>query len=258
MSNTIKRILVGIIGIPVILILVYLGGIYFFVFCLIIQSLCLWEFLKMFENKNIYPLKSLTIIISVIMFVLLSERYFYSIVLLIIPFFAEVFRGKRRNPLNAIVSVFGVIYITIPFALLNELGKNYLFVFYIFILIWACDTFAFFGGKIFGKHQLTSISPKKTIEGSVTGLLFSLITSVLFYSIESSFLDLTDSIVLGVTVGIVSQVGDNFESLLKRFSEVKDSSGIIPGHGGLLDRFDSLILVTPIIFLYFNFMKMIF
>lgn len=258
MSNTIKRILVGIIGIPVILILVYLGGIYFFVLCLIIQSLCLWEFLKMFDNKNIYALKSLTIIISVIIFFLLSERYFYSVVLLIIPVIAEVFREKRRNPLNAVVSVFGVIYITIPLVLLNELGKNYLFVFYIFILIWACDTFAYFGGKIFGKHQLTTVSPMKTIEGSVIGLLFSLITSVLFYFINSSFLNLTDSIILGVTVGILSQVGDNFESLLKRFAEVKDSSGIIPGHGGLLDRFDSLIIVTPLIFLYFNFMKMIF
>jgi phosphatidate cytidylyltransferase len=255
MSNTTKRILAGLIGIPLILILIYLGGIYFLTLCIIIQTLCLWEFLKIFENKNIYALKTVTLIISIIIFILLSEKYYSSLLLLLVPVFIEVFREKKRNPLNPILSVFGAAYITIPFILLNELGKNYLIVFYIFILIWACDTFAYFGGKIFGKHKLTTISPNKTIEGAVSGLLFTIISSVIFYYINNSFLNLNDSIILGVLIGVAGQVGDNFESLLKRYTDVKDSSGIIPGHGGLLDRFDSLIFVTPLIFFYFNFIK---
>ncbi|MFA5403802.1 MAG: phosphatidate cytidylyltransferase [Ignavibacteria bacterium] len=255
MSNTIKRILVGLVGIPLVLITIYLGGIYFFILCIIIQTLCLWEFLKIFENKNIFALKIVTVIISIFIFILFSQKYYYSIGLLIIPIFIEVFREKKRNPLNSILSVFGVIYITIPFILLNELGENTLTIFYLFILIWACDTFAYFGGKFIGKHKLTSISPKKTIEGAVIGLLFTLISSIIFHYLKSDFLNLTDSIILGMLIGIVSQVGDNFESLLKRYTDVKDSSGIIPGHGGLLDRFDSLIFVTPLIYFYFYYIK---
>lgn len=255
MSNTSKRIIVGLAGIPLVLVLVYLGGIYFSALCLVIQSLCLWEFLKMFENKGVYSLKVVTIVVSAVIFILLLQKYYYGFILLFIPVLIEVFREKKRNPLNPILSVFGVIYITIPFFLLNELDKNYLVVYYLLILIWACDTFAFFGGKFFGKHKLTSISPKKTVEGAITGILFSMISSLIFYFINDSFLNLTDSIVFGAAVGVISQIGDNFESLLKRYTEVKDSSNLLPGHGGLLDRFDSLIFVTPLIYYYFYFIK---
>jgi phosphatidate cytidylyltransferase len=255
MSNTVKRILIGLIGIPLILFLVYMGGYYFFALCLIIQSVCVWEFLRMFENKNIFALKSVTIILSAALFVLISYGYYYSLLLLSLPVFIEVFREKKRNPLNPVLSAFGIIYVTVPFLLLNELGKNFLIVIYIFILIWACDTFAYFGGKFFGKHKLTSISPKKTIEGAVAGLVFTIISSLVFYYLKNDFLNFTDCVILGLMVGVVSQVGDNFESLLKRYTEIKDSSNIIPGHGGLLDRFDSLIFVTPFVFFYINFLK---
>jgi phosphatidate cytidylyltransferase len=255
MSNNLKRILVGAVGIPVFLFLIYTGGYYFYGLCLLIQTICIWEFLKMFENKELKSLKTLTIIISVAAFVLLSQKYYYGLLLIVLFVIFEVFREKNRNPLNPVLSVFAVIYITIPFLLLNELEKNYLIVFYVFILIWACDTFAYFGGKFFGKHKLTTISPKKTIEGSVIGLVFTVIASLGFYFVESNLFNLTDSIILGIIIGIFSQIGDNFESLLKRYTEIKDSSNIIPGHGGLLDRFDSLIFVIPIIYTYLNLFK---
>lgn len=255
MSNNLKRILVGIIGIPVFLFLIYMGGNWFYALAIVLQTLCIWEFLKMFESREIKSLKTLTIIISIAVFILLSQKYFYATALLLLPVIFEVFREKNRNPLNPIVSVFSIIYITVPFVLLNEIEKNYLMVFYIFILIWACDTFAYFGGRLYGKHKLTSISPKKTIEGSLTGLAFTVIASLGFYFSGSNLFDLTGSIALGIIIGIFSQIGDNFESLLKRYTDIKDSSNIIPGHGGLLDRFDSLIFVVPIIYAYINFFK---
>lgn len=255
MSNNLKRILVGAVGIPVFLYLIYAGGYYFYGLCLLIQTICIWEFLKMFENKELKSLKTLTIIISVAVFVLLSQKYYYGLLLIVLFMIFEVFREKNRNPLNPVLSVFAIIYITIPFLLLNELEKNYLMVFYVFILIWACDTFAYFGGKFFGKHKLTSISPKKTIEGSIIGLAFTVIASLGFYFAGSNLFNLADSIILGIIIGIFSQIGDNFESLLKRYTEIKDSSNIIPGHGGLLDRFDSLIFVIPIIYTYLNLFK---
>ncbi len=255
MTNTFKRILVGVVGIPLILVLVYFGGIYFFILCLIIQTLCLYEFLKMLESKNILTLKVFTVLISIAIFILLSEKYYYSLGLMLLLILVEIFREKNRNPLNPILSIFGIFYITVPFYLLYELGENSIFIYYIFILIWASDTFAYFGGKILGKHKLTSISPNKTIEGAVVGFIFTLISSLVFYFIVNDFFSLKDSIILGTLIGIGSQVGDNFESLLKRWAGVKDSSNIIPGHGGLLDRFDSLIFVTPIFFVYINFIK---
>jgi len=255
MSNNLKRILVGIVGIPVFLFLIYMGGYYFLGLALLLQTICIWEFLKMFESREIKSLKTLTILISIAVFILMSQKYFIGTALLLLPIIFEVFREKNRNPLNPIVSIFSIVYITVPFVLLNEIEKNYLMVFYIFILIWVCDTFAYFGGRLYGKHKLTSISPKKTIEGSLTGLAFTVITSLGFYFAGSGLFNLTDSIVLGIIIGIFSQVGDNFESLLKRYTDIKDSSNIIPGHGGLLDRFDSLIFVVPIIYAYLIFFK---
>jgi phosphatidate cytidylyltransferase len=255
MSNTLTRILVGIIGIPLVLLLIYLGGVYLFILCLVLQSICLWEFLRMFENKNIFALKTVSIFISIVIFILLSQKYYYGILLLVIPVMIEVFREKKRNPLNPMISIFGILYVTIPFLLMNELGKDFIVLLYVLILIWVCDTFAYFGGKYFGKHKLTSISPKKTIEGAVIGFMFTIAASVVFYFLSTGVLNFFDSIILGVMIGIFSQIGDNFESLLKRYTEIKDSSNILPGHGGLLDRFDSLIFILPLIYFYFNFIK---
>jgi phosphatidate cytidylyltransferase len=255
MSNNSKRIIVGIIGIPLFLYIIYTGGIYFTILSMVIQSLCLWEFLKMFESREIFPLKIFTIILSLTLYILLYYKYYAGAVILLFPVLAEVFREKKRNPLNAVLSVFGILYITIPFLLLNELEKNYLVVIYLFVLIWSCDTFAYFGGKLFGRHKLTSISPNKTIEGAVSGMLFTVAASFAFYYFKVDFINLRDCIVLGLMIGAVSQAGDNFESLLKRYTRVKDSSMIIPGHGGLLDRFDSLIFVTPFLYIYFYFIQ---
>lgn len=169
---------------------------------------------------------------------------------------AEVFRAKH-NPLNSVVSVFGLFYAAVPFLLLTKIiyYGQFNYIIYIFILIWTCDSMAFFGGKFLGKHKLSAISPKKTWEGSVTGLVFTLIASYLFYYFSDGKLTLVDAIVLGLIIGIFSQIGDLFESLFKRKLNVKDSSHIIPGHGGVLDRFDSLIFVSPLIFIYLTYFK---
>ena len=261
MSNIVKRILIGFIGIPIILFLIFKGGLYFFVFTLIVQSVCLFEFNKMFEKRKYYPLKILAILCSLI-FLYVSyfwESYMTLCVLsiIILTISVEVFRKGKRNPVNPVISIFSMLYITVPFILLNELLliKNFNVVFYVVVLIWSCDTFAYFGGKYFGKHLLSSISPKKTWEGSVIGFIFTNITSLIFHFYFPETLSLKDALIVGSAVGIFGQIGDLFESMLKRYNEVKDSSNIIPGHGGVLDRFDSLIFVSPIVFVYFNYLK---
>lgn len=117
--------------------------------------------------------------------------------------------------------------------------------------IWICDSAAYFGGKALGKHKLMeSVSPKKTWEGAISGLLFGMIAMAIAIPLLFPNLTIVDGIMIGAIVGIVGQLGDLFESHIKRACGIKDSSQIIPGHGGLLDRFDSLIVVAPTVLIY--------
>ncbi len=117
--------------------------------------------------------------------------------------------------------------------------------------IFLCDSAAFFIGSYFGKHHFSSISPKKTIEGSVAGLIMSIITvSIGWYFFADDKYPLILGIILGLLTGLFAQIGDLLVSLIKRYFNVKDSSNLIPGHGGILDRFDSLFFAAPIINLY--------
>jgi phosphatidate cytidylyltransferase len=121
----------------------------------------------------------------------------------------------------------------------------------IFITLWMTDSAAYFIGSAIGKHKLfPRVSPNKSWEGAIAGFVFAIITLVVLKSILLNFLDWTDVIAFGIIIGIFGQVGDLIESLIKRDANVKDSSNIIPGHGGIFDRFDSLLFSAPIIFLY--------
>lgn len=266
MSNLTKRIIAGIFGIPLLLYISYSGGYLLLGLTLILNTIALWEFLTMFERKEIYTLKIFTIFTAdaLLAFSVLSTGIsillFHNILFYIIIFITmEIFRKDKRNPLNPVISIFGLFYITIPFILLNFLQSESvkLIIVIIFILIWICDSMAYFGGRMFGKHKLSSISPNKTWEGSVTGFIFTVIISVVLHYTLPTDITLSNFIVIGVITGIFSQTGDLFESMLKRYCGVKDSSDLIPGHGGILDRFDSLIFVVPAIFLYLSFLKML-
>jgi phosphatidate cytidylyltransferase len=124
----------------------------------------------------------------------------------------------------------------------------------LFAAIWICDSAAYFAGKAFGRHLLFErVSPNKTWEGAVAGCVAAIGAFLVARALVLPYLPLAGAIVCGAVVGIFGQVGDLAESLLKRDAGVKDSSTIIPGHGGVLDRFDSLMFVSPLIFLYCDF-----
>lgn len=259
MSNMLKRIIVGIIGIPVLISVFYFSGIPFLVFSLIVSSIALWEFLSMTEKKNFQPQKIAGIVLSVgvILISYFTEIDFISLIFIssAILISMEVLKKENHNPLNPAIVLFGLIYITIPFSILsgiNEYSELNL-VIYIFVLIWTCDSSAYFGGKAFGKNKLSQISPNKTWEGSASGFLMTVIVSLAIHYIFPDKLNFSDALITGIIIGIFSQFGDLFESMIKRYCGVKDSSEIIPGHGGILDRFDSVIFVAPLIFIFFKF-----
>ncbi len=121
----------------------------------------------------------------------------------------------------------------------------------IFIAIWICDSAAYFIGKGFGKHKLFErVSPKKTREGAIAGFVFGIIGFWAATEILLINFPLQHSIVIGIIVGTIGQIGDLAESQLKRDADIKDSSAILPGHGGMLDRFDSILFVVPVVYIY--------
>lgn len=124
----------------------------------------------------------------------------------------------------------------------------------IFVTIWVCDSGAYFAGRAFGRHKLfPRVSPNKTWEGALAGMAAAVAAFVLLQQLLLPYLQVRDALVCGGTIGLFGQMGDLAESLLKRDAGVKDSSALIPGHGGILDRFDSLLFVAPLLFFYLDF-----
>jgi len=121
-------------------------------------------------------------------------------------------------------------------------------------IIWICDTAAYHTGVALGRHQLfPRVSPNKTWEGAVSGFVFAILSALAARALVLDYLGIGDAIVLGCIVGIFGQTGDLFESALKRDAGVKDSSNLLPGHGGVLDRFDSLLFVAPLAYIYIDY-----
>ena len=203
---------------------------------------------------------------------------------LILVLMIELFRNKGSVFVNAGYTILGVVYIgaflatligvrelfgsEFPFRLAQTsikglsdasaqpvvYGWGGLTIISIFAAIWICDSAAYFGGRATGRHKLfTRVSPNKTWEGAVWGFFGAVGTMIVAQKFFLPYLRFHQALAIGVIIGVFGQIGDLVESLFKRDAGVKDSSTIIPGHGGVLDRFDSLIFVSPILYLYMAF-----
>lgn len=171
-----------------------------------------------------------------------------------------LFNEKKTTLTSYSKYVYLIGYIILPFLLITKIpfgkvGYNPKIIISIFILIWTNDTFAYIVGKSIGKRKLfEKVSPKKTIEGFVGGVLFAVLAS---YIISKYYIEIVESntfiwIITALIVSIFGTIGDLIESKFKRIAGVKDSGRIMPGHGGILDRLDSVIFATPIIFLFYQ------
>jgi phosphatidate cytidylyltransferase len=177
----------------------------------------------------------------------------------------ELYRKKERPFGNIAFAIFGVVYISLPFAFLNylavynplgiHLAYNPWLVMGFFILIWTNDTGAYLAGRAFGKNKLFErISPKKTWEGAIGGLLLTLVAAFLLNK-YSSLLNITHWMIIATIIVVFGNLGDLTESLFKRSVNIKDSGSILPGHGGLLDRFDAVLIAAPMVFTYLYFIS---
>ncbi len=267
MGNFTKRVVFGLIYGGFVIASSYFGPPYFYGLFFIFMIFSLYEFSNMIQQKSIYPyILAVTSFISAIISnsnsLHLEEDVlqkiivaFFTIVLYFTLITALV--SSRKIAIQYLGRIFlSLIYIIIPFSLLimipylnHENEYNYTIIIGIFLLIWSNDVFAFLIGKNFGKHKLIErVSPNKTIEGFFGGLFFTFIAG---YLISKYFgLSLQHWMVMAGIVGIFGVLGDLVESMFKRQAKIKDSSNFIPGHGGFLDRLDSIIFVSPFIFVY--------
>lgn len=261
-----RRALSGIVFVSVLIFSILFSKVTFITLFFILMLFCLYEFQNMIKLKSIFPF-----IIGSLLFIFgnifNSEEGFYRtlieyvgvlLFLTIFITFASILFAKKEEVISHLGKIFlSVIYIVVPFTLMVQipfLNTDYNYVnttiLGVFILIWTNDTFAFLVGKNIGKHKLLErISPNKTIEGFIGGMVFTFgVSFILANSFDS--LTIVQWIVIAGIVSIFGVLGDLIESMFKRQAGVKDSSNFIPGHGGFLDRFDSVIFAAPFIFIY--------
>jgi phosphatidate cytidylyltransferase len=269
LGNTAQRVLVSVVAIPVMVAASYFGSIYFFLLTAFIATVSFYEFCRFVKNKSIYTNTWLGILFILLLltneYFHYLEIYFLILTLTVLLSLFELFRNRGSAIINIGTTLLGILYIGFFADALLGIRELYPRIEYLYVRggyliisilasIWICDSAAFFGGISLGKHKLfPRVSPKKSWEGAVFGFIFAVLTMILAKVIILDFLSWTSVIILGVIIGTIGQVGDLVESLFKRDAGVKDSSALIPGHGGIFDRFDSLLYTAPVILLYFKY-----
>lgn len=228
----------------------------------IFATVCIYEFSKIIKLKSFIPY---IFLIGIIFLSIKKITFSYTEPLLIISLIGLttlLYLLISTKPIKYVTFsqklILHIIYLVLPFFFLIKLpfiNDNYLpnIIIYIILIIWTNDSFAFLVGKNFGKHKLfKSVSPKKTIEGFIGGLIFSIFAGFLIAKYSGVF-SILDWIVIAIIVAVLGSLGDLVESKFKRQANVKDSGTIMPGHGGLLDRLDSLFFLAPFVYLYVHY-----
>lgn len=261
MNSTLTRAISGAVYIVLLISATFYSSNSFLLFFGILLLIAVSEFCKLVNLKNIVPM-----LIAVGLFILCNLSYTIKtndILILLATLLVSIkalffLFDKKNKPVDSLSKyVYLIGYIILPFVLITKIpfvenNYNPNIILSIFILIWVNDTFAFLVGKTFGKHKLfEKVSPKKTIEGFVGGFIFSIVAGIIL----AQFLMLQSYIhwiFIAVLASVFGTLGDLVESKFKRIANVKDSGNIMPGHGGVLDRLDSIIFVAPIVFLFYQ------
>jgi phosphatidate cytidylyltransferase len=263
------RIASGVLFVPLLILLARAGGLAFAGFVAFEVALGLAEFYRMMRGKGLHPYPLLGLLCGLgVVWKALHPHQSQSDLLLTGAVLVTLGLGLRRPELKGriegmAVTLFGVLYVgwlSAHLVLLRELpwrvgqvryADGAAYVLLAFFLTWSCDTGAYAIGRLFGRTRPWSrISPRKSLEGSAGGMAASIAAAFVARAWFAPFLSVVDAVVLGLGVGVFAQVGDLVESMVKRDSGHGDSSDLIPGHGGVLDRFDSLYFAAPLVFYY--------
>ena len=263
-----KRLISTGIGIIILLLVMISNNIYVFNIALTVIALIgISEFYKAFKAKGVKTISLIGYIVTLGLFfvnheIIASSDQIKNILILAMPilvlilFCKSVFSNMKNNIQDIAITIFGIIYV--PFFLMfvtltRQLEYGEFLVWYILFGAWITDSFAYLIGSKFGKHKFSKISPNKSVEGSIAGC----ISTAVVYGIYTSFLttqglDLNwaEMAFIGIIISIISQIGDLAASAIKRYCGIKDFGSIMPGHGGILDRFDSIIMISPFVYIF--------
>lgn len=278
--NLISRILVAIVAMPVMLWIIYQGGVWLFGMVLLLAILGITEFLL---NEGFYPSSSyfwlgqVGVILSIsitagffdiVKLIPVLENEMTALIILLLLLFVistkllaigklppqELFRQSSHF-------LWGVIYIGLLYPFVYKVGEGINginggdLLLLLFLILWIGDSAAMGFGKLLGKHKLApSVSPNKTIEGFIGGVFGAIVVGIILYFWKFQNIHILHIVIVSLGCSVSGQIGDLVESMWKRSLQIKDSSNLIPGHGGTLDRFDSLLFAAPFMYLYFNLM----
>lgn len=253
------RVTSAIIGLLV-LIISLSGPKYIFTFALFIVSLIglleVFNILKV-SSVGFKYIGSFALFMLIFFYNNINILYASLFLLILFPFILVIFSNNKNSIQDVYITIVGTIIMGILMSYVlkvRDFENGSLLVWLIFIGAWTTDTFAYYFGIRFGKHKLTPISPKKSIEGSIAGFVACILFTILFgYFMQIKYgvsYAVYNYIIIGIISGILSQIGDLSASLLKRSVDAKDFGTIMPGHGGVLDRFDSVLFVAPGVYFY--------
>ncbi|NOZ34361.1 MAG: phosphatidate cytidylyltransferase [Chlorobi bacterium] len=273
--NLLKRALSALIFVIVLLGGILINEYLYVVVFLLITLVALSEAYHLFEKTGNKPQKYYGLFVGLTVWLLTffvaredipPVSYFIAIFLIIFLFIFEIYQDREDYFLSIAFTVFGIVYVVIPMATLNFIafsGINkgvftHKYLLALFVILWINDTGAYLIGSKFGKTKLFErISPNKTWEGTIGGAIFAFVAAYII-SLYFKSLTLPEWIIFAVVTVVFGVYGDLTESWLKRRAGIKDSGTIMPGHGGLLDRFDSTLFAAPMIFLYLKIIEYFF
>lgn len=295
MSNNLLRILTGLIGIPIVVGLAYLGGWAFLALVAVMALMAQHEVYHLLKAAGLAPRVTLGLVLGalVLLHQMVPAALAAAIAVLVLAIaFSPFDRATSTNgdtgrpelavaaggPQSMAATVFGVIYPTALLGFLAEIrgggdasvgtaseagafavtsvtdGQAFALTIAVLILVWTTDTLAYFVGRSLGKRPLApSVSPKKTWEGTIGGALSAIVAGIILKLTLLPFLGWPHVVVVALLCGSLGQLGDLAESKMKRAVGIKDSGALLPGHGGMLDRFDSMIVVAPSVYLYLRY-----
>lgn len=277
MNNFIQRTLTGAVFVTVLIGSILINPVSFFILFFLLTVFSVLEFYKLIATDELKPQVITGVAISAILFLCFtyfSQQYIranfvadikivtsFPVVLALLfalVFIIELYRKTTKPFMNIALTLTGILYVAIPFSLLSAMGfiadetesYNPHIVLGFFFLLWTSDTGAYLTGMKFGRHKLFErISPKKTWEGSIGGTVAALLVAYLISNYYTE-LALHQWLIVALIIVVFGTLGDLTESMLKRSLNIKDSGTILPGHGGLLDRFDGLLGAAPFVFFY--------
>jgi len=263
-----KRWITGIIALPFLIFFIVKGGAYFIVLVGVVCLLSMWEYFSIVSDakgKVVSVIMVIGVLAGALIIIAASGSSFNlvsGIIALNMIICGLISIPQYKNNPNILETIKkqlqGIIYIPLLLSflvLIRNQTDGMIWIFLILAVIFAGDTSAFYFGSYLGRHKLCpAVSPKKTIEGSIGGLAGNLLVGSIVKLFFLPELPWAQSLFLFVAMGIAGQAGDLFESMLKRSSSVKDSGGLLPGHGGFLDRIDALLFATPVAYFFKNYL----